>query len=64
MFLIVDFMFYWVHRSLHWSGVYKYIHKQHHMFKQSVGIAAEYAHPVEGTWWAHGFDQNILRAAY
>jgi len=45
--LVEDFLFYWIHRSLHHRLVYKYIHKQHHEFKANVGIAAEYFHPVE-----------------
>lgn len=45
--LVEDFLFYWIHRTLHHRLVYKYIHKQHHEFKANVGIAAEYFHPVE-----------------
>jgi len=48
-FLIgVDTTFYWSHRLLHHPLFYKHIHKKHHEFKQSVGIAAEYSHPIEG----------------
>jgi sterol desaturase/sphingolipid hydroxylase (fatty acid hydroxylase superfamily) len=43
-----DFIFYWSHRALHTPFLYKRIHKQHHEFKQSIGIAAEYSHPIEG----------------
>jgi len=42
-----DTLFYWAHRGLHHKSIYKYIHKQHHMFKVNIGVAAEYAHPVE-----------------
>lgn len=42
-----DTMFYWAHRILHHSSIYKYIHKQHHRYNHSIGIAAEFAHPVE-----------------
>jgi len=42
-----DTMFYWAHRALHHPRVYKHIHKQHHEFKQPVGLATEYAHPLE-----------------
>jgi sterol desaturase/sphingolipid hydroxylase (fatty acid hydroxylase superfamily) len=45
--LINDTMFYWGHRMLHHRSIYKYIHKQHHEFKATIGIACEYAHPVE-----------------
>lgn len=42
-----DTLFYWAHRALHHKSIYKYIHKQHHLFKTNIGIASEYAHPVE-----------------
>ncbi len=42
-----DTLFYWVHRILHHPSIYKYIHKQHHRYNHSIGIAAEFAHPVE-----------------
>jgi sterol desaturase/sphingolipid hydroxylase (fatty acid hydroxylase superfamily) len=45
--LINDTLFYWGHRMLHHKSVYKYIHKQHHQFKATIGMACEYAHPVE-----------------
>eukprot|EP01117_Protostelium_nocturnum_P000302 TRINITY_DN10369_c0_g1_i2.p1 TRINITY_DN10369_c0_g1~~TRINITY_DN10369_c0_g1_i2.p1 ORF type:complete len:269 (-),score=62.09 TRINITY_DN10369_c0_g1_i2:88-894(-) len=45
--LFVDTTFYWSHRLLHHRLIYKYIHKQHHEYKTSIGIAAEYANPIE-----------------
>jgi len=42
-----DFGFYLTHRWLHTPGIYEAIHKQHHQYKGSLGIAAEYANPVE-----------------
>lgn len=45
--LCEDFTFYWTHRMLHWGPIYKHVHKMHHTFKTPVGIAAEYAHPIE-----------------
>lgn len=45
--ILEDFQFYWAHRMLHHRSIYKYIHKRHHEFKANIGIAAEYAHPVE-----------------
>mmetsp|Transcript_9514 Transcript_9514/g.11411 ORF Transcript_9514/g.11411 Transcript_9514/m.11411 type:complete len:340 (-) Transcript_9514:443-1462(-) len=41
------FLFYWVHRICHHKSIYKYVHKQHHEYTGTIGIAAEYAHPVE-----------------
>jgi hypothetical protein len=34
-------------RMLHHRWVYARVHKQHHMFNATVGIAAEFAHPIE-----------------
>lgn len=45
--LMNDTLFYWGHRMLHHKSIYKYVHKQHHQFKVTIGIACEYAHPVE-----------------
>lgn len=45
--VINDTLFYWGHRTMHHPSIYKYIHKQHHKFNKSIGIAAEYAHPLE-----------------
>lgn len=42
-----DTLFYWSHRLLHHRSIYRFIHKQHHEFRTNIGIAAEYAHPVE-----------------
>lgn len=45
--LCEDFCFYWTHRTLHHKALYPYIHKMHHTHTTTVGIAAEYAHPIE-----------------
>jgi methylsterol monooxygenase/4-alpha-methyl-delta7-sterol-4alpha-methyl oxidase len=42
-----DFVFYWLHRTLHHPKLYPYIHKQHHEYSTTVSLAAEYAHPLE-----------------
>lgn len=42
-----DTMFYWMHRLAHHPALYKHVHKQHHKFNRSIGIASEFAHPVE-----------------
>mmetsp|Transcript_21507 Transcript_21507/g.55863 ORF Transcript_21507/g.55863 Transcript_21507/m.55863 type:complete len:284 (-) Transcript_21507:148-999(-) len=44
---IEDFYFYWIHRLLHYGWFYKAIHKVHHEFTAPMGMAAEYAHPIE-----------------
>ena len=46
-FFVEDFYFYWVHRLLHWGAWYQYIHKIHHEYQAPIGMAAEYAHPLE-----------------
>lgn len=45
--LLEDALFYWSHRMLHDTRVYKYFHKRHHEFHTPASLAAEYAHPFE-----------------
>eukprot|EP01116_Phalansterium_solitarium_P001240 TRINITY_DN11017_c0_g1_i1.p1 TRINITY_DN11017_c0_g1~~TRINITY_DN11017_c0_g1_i1.p1 ORF type:complete len:281 (-),score=68.03 TRINITY_DN11017_c0_g1_i1:44-886(-) len=42
-----DTLFYWLHRMLHHRLIYKHIHKKHHEYNVNIGIAVEYAHPIE-----------------
>jgi sterol desaturase/sphingolipid hydroxylase (fatty acid hydroxylase superfamily) len=42
-----DFTFHLAHKMLHSRFLYPYIHKVHHTHKTTIGIAAEYAHPIE-----------------
>jgi len=44
---IEDLFHYVFHRLLHWGPLYRGIHKVHHEYSAPVGIAAEYAHPIE-----------------
>lgn len=44
---VEDIVFTFSHRMLHTKYLYKHIHKLHHTYTQSVGICAEYAHPIE-----------------
>lgn len=48
VFLWLDFAFYWEHRLVHHPALYSKIHKQHHLFKQSVAVAYEFASVPEG----------------
>jgi sterol desaturase/sphingolipid hydroxylase (fatty acid hydroxylase superfamily) len=47
--LIEDALFYWSHRLLHTSFLFKHVHRKHHEFHNlaSYPIASEYTHPVE-----------------
>lgn len=45
--ILEDSIFYWVHRILHHKSIYAYVHKLHHRFRMPIGLAAEFAHPIE-----------------
>ena len=47
-YLGYDLLFYSAHRALHSQWLYKNVHKQHHLFRTSIGIASSYQHVVEG----------------
>ena len=47
MLIVEDFFFHMTHRLMHQKFFYRYVHKIHHQYITSVGIAAEYAHPIE-----------------
>jgi len=47
-YAMYDFMFYFSHRALHNKFLYQHIHKQHHQFSVSIGIASSYQHVLEG----------------
>ena len=45
--IVDDTVFYWFHRTLHTPSFYSAIHKQHHKFRHTVGLATEFSHPIE-----------------
>jgi sterol desaturase/sphingolipid hydroxylase (fatty acid hydroxylase superfamily) len=42
-----DFGCHFTHRILHWRVIYPYIHKIHHTYSNSIGLTAEYTHPLD-----------------
>lgn len=44
--LVEEFGFYYSHRLMHNKKIYKYIHKQHHLWQSPVAVTAIYAHPI------------------
>lgn len=53
-FIMADTTFYWLHRLLHTPFLFKHVHKIHHRFYTPIGLASEYAHPLEDLT-ANGF---------
>ena len=47
MTILFDVYFYVVHRMLHHKSIYKYIHKIHHKYNETVFLATEYCHFIE-----------------
>jgi len=45
--IIGDALFYTLHRALHHSWVYPYIHERHHQYSIPIGCATFFAHPLE-----------------
>jgi len=45
--VVEELGFYFTHRALHHPLLYTRIHKIHHDFVAPIGMAAEYAHPLE-----------------
>lgn len=45
--LVEEVGFYYSHRALHTSALYKHVHKTHHEWTAPVGLAALYSHPLE-----------------
>ncbi|KAJ3356302.1 C-4 sterol methyl oxidase [Entophlyctis luteolus] len=53
--VVEDTYHYWFHRLLHQPSLYKYIHKDHHLYQAPFGIAAEYASVSETIILGLGF---------
>uniref|UniRef100_A0A672I832 Sterol-C5-desaturase n=1 Tax=Salarias fasciatus TaxID=181472 RepID=A0A672I832_SALFA len=43
-----DMCIYWIHRWMHHKSIYKYLHKQHHIFKIPTPFASHAFHPLDG----------------
>ena len=44
---VQDFFNTLAHYIFHKPRFYKRIHKKHHQYNQTIGISAEYSHPIE-----------------
>eukprot|EP01095_Lingulamoeba_sp_RSL-Kostka_P012319 TRINITY_DN4861_c0_g1_i1.p1 TRINITY_DN4861_c0_g1~~TRINITY_DN4861_c0_g1_i1.p1 ORF type:complete len:271 (-),score=40.34 TRINITY_DN4861_c0_g1_i1:3-815(-) len=45
--MVEDFLFYWVHRTLHHPDIYRVVHKTHHNFKAPFAFSGNAVHPIE-----------------
>ena len=45
--MVEELLFYTVHRTLHAPRLFRRFHRIHHEFRESIGIATHYVHPVE-----------------
>jgi sterol desaturase/sphingolipid hydroxylase (fatty acid hydroxylase superfamily) len=55
--MIREVAFYWAHRFLHTSLMYRLFHEKHHRYKAPIALAAIYSHPIDH------FLQNALPIA-
>jgi sterol desaturase/sphingolipid hydroxylase (fatty acid hydroxylase superfamily) len=46
--LVEDFLFFWTHYAIHQvPWIYQFMHKEHHSFRQPIGLVATLADPAE-----------------
>ncbi|KAI8893172.1 hypothetical protein BC833DRAFT_532107 [Globomyces pollinis-pini] len=53
--VVQDFLYYFMHRALHWGPLYKHIHKKHHEFTHSNVLVSEYSTTAEALCVAFEF---------
>ncbi|XP_043472562.1 methylsterol monooxygenase-like [Leptopilina heterotoma] len=47
VFIYMDYLMYWIHRTYHTPWLYKNFHKLHHKYKQPTAFSVTAIHPVE-----------------
>jgi len=47
VFLLTDYITYWLHRIYHLPYLYKHFHKLHHTYKQPTAFSVTAIHPIE-----------------
>jgi len=45
--LVIEILFYYIHRLFHVPGLYRYAHKIHHEWIAPVSVSSIYCHPLE-----------------
>ncbi len=45
-----DFLYYWMHRTLHTRWLYKHVHSVHHRITTPFALTGNYMHAVEFVW--------------
>jgi len=45
--LLDDFLYYWMHRTMHKGWLLKHVHSIHHRIRHTTAINGNYMHPIE-----------------